>query len=303
MSEYGDVSLSIVSTVKERSNFFNGPHVSFGHASRIESLAATASHSPAPAAAAAAASLRWHSSALRALTWLWCTCAQVELSLKSEPIPRPEKDQILVRVEASPINPSDLGTFLAGMDLGTAVASEDNVGNPVIRGGLTRPAFEAARARDGVAMPVGNEGAGVVSAVGIDSCEEAMDLLGKTVAILGGSMYSQYRVVNWKQAVPMESGTTSMEAASAFVNPLTVLGMVETMKDEGHTAIVHTAAASQLGQMLVRTCADEGIPLVNVVRLPEQISLLASLGAEHIVDSSSDEFHDDLVNAISASVS
>jgi NADPH2:quinone reductase len=150
---------------------------------------------------------------------------------------------------------------------------------------------------------VGNEGAGVVSAVGIDSCEEAMDLLGKTVAILGGSMYSQYRVVNWKQAVPMESGTTSMEAASAFVNPLTVLGMVETMKDEGHTAIVHTAAASQLGQMLVRTCADEGIPLVNVVRRPEQISLLASLGAEHIVDSSSDEFHDDLVNAISASVS
>jgi NADPH2:quinone reductase len=189
------------------------------------------------------------------------------------------------------------------MDLSTAAASVDNVGNPVVRGGIPRRAFEGMRARNGVALRVGNEGAGVVSAVGIDSSEAAMDLLGKTVAILGGSMYSQYRVVNADQALALLPDTTPAEGASAFVNPLTVLGMIETMRDEGHTAIVHTAAASQLGQMLVRACASEGIPLVNIVRRPEQISLLAGLGAEHIVDSSSEEFHDDLVNAISASVS
>jgi NADPH:quinone reductase-like Zn-dependent oxidoreductase len=228
---------------------------------------------------------------------------QVELSLQTDPIPRPGKDQILVRVEASPINPSDLGGLLAGMDMDTAVASEDNVGNPVIRGKIPRRAFEAMRARDGVPLHVGNEGAGVVSAVGIDSGEAAMDLLGKTVAILGGSMYSQYRVVDASQVLPLLPDTTPAEGAAAFVNPLTVLGMIETMRDEGHTAIVHTAAASQLGQMLVRACCAEGIPLVNIVRRPEQISLLAGLGAEHIVDSSSEEFHDDLVSAISASVS
>eukprot|EP01043_Picozoa_sp_COSAG02_P037944 COSAG02_NODE_2887_length_7807_cov_622.088350_6_plen_280_part_00 len=229
--------------------------------------------------------------------------AQVELSLQTEPIPRPGKDQVLVRVEASPINPSDLGSLLAGMDVAAAVASEDNVGNPVIRGGIPRQTFEAMRARDGVPLHVGNEGAGVVSAVGIDSGEEAMDLLGKTVAILGGSMYSQWRVVDASQALPLLPETTPAEGASAFVNPLTVLGMIETMRTEGHTAIVHTAAASQLGQMLVRACANEEIPLVNIVRRPEQISLLASMGAEHIVDSSSEEFHDDLVDAIAASVS
>lgn len=227
----------------------------------------------------------------------------MELSLQTEPIPRPQKDQILVRVEASPINPSDLGGLLAGMDVSTAVASQDNNGNPVIRGGISRQTFESVRTRNGVALPVGNEGAGVVCAVGIDSGKAAMDLLGKTVAILGGSMYSQYRVVHASQAVPLLPGTTAAEGASAFVNPLTVLGMIETMRVEGHTAMVHTAAASQLGQMLVRVCANEGIRLVNIVRRPEQISLLAGLGAEHIVDSSSEEFHDDLVNAISATVS
>lgn len=141
----------------------------------------------------------------------------------------------------------------------------------------------------------------MVSAVGLDSCEEAQKLLGQTVAILGGGMYTQYRCVDYKMALPLLPGTTPAQGASAFVNPLTVLGMIETMKDEGHTAIVHTAAASQLGQMLVRACAAEGIPLVNVVRRPQQISLLAGLGAEYIVDSSSDEFEEDLVNAIAAS--
>ena len=151
-----------------------------------------------------------------------------------------------------------------------------------------------------VPLRVGNEGAGVVTAVGMDSDEDAWELLGKTVGILGGQMYTQYRVVPYKSALELLPDTSPAEGASAFVNPLTVLGMIETMRDEGHTAIVHTAAASQLGQMLVRACANEGIPLVNVVRRPEQVSLLSGLGAEHVVDSSSEEFMDDLVNAISA---
>ena len=151
-----------------------------------------------------------------------------------------------------------------------------------------------------VPLRVGNEGAGVVTAVGMDSDEDAWELLGKTVGILGGQMYTQYRVVPYKSALELLQDTSPAEGASAFVNPLTVLGMIETMRDEGHTAIVHTAAASQLGQMLVRACANEGIPLVNVVRRPEQVSLLSGLGAEHVVDSSSEEFMDDLVNAISA---
>ena len=140
----------------------------------------------------------------------------------------------------------------------------------------------------------------MVTAVGMDSDEDAWELLGKTVGILGGQMYTQYRVVPYKSALELLPDTSPAEGASAFVNPLTVLGMIETMRDEGHTAIVHTAAASQLGQMLVRACANEGIPLVNVVRRPEQVSLLSGLGAEHVVDSSSEEFMDDLVNAISA---
>lgn len=205
---------------------------------------------------------------------------------------------MLQRVEASPINPSDLGGFLAGMDKASAVDGTDERGNPLVRGGIPAAAFaRGMAARVDMALPIGNEGAGVVVAVGHGSGESAHDLMGKTVAILGGAMYSQYRVVKADMALPLLPGTSARDGASAFVNPLTVLGMIETMKDEGHTAIVHTAAASQLGQMLVRACAQEEIPLVNIVRRPEQAQLLRELGAEFIVDSSSDEFTSELVGA------
>jgi NADPH:quinone reductase-like Zn-dependent oxidoreductase len=217
----------------------------------------------------------------------------------------PEKpDHVLIRVEASPINPSDLGGFLAGMNRDTARAAKDANGNPVIRGDVTPAAFASMQARAGVPVPVGNEAAGTVVATG-DS-EAATALLGKKVACLGGAMYAEYRRVSAAQCLELLPGTTPAQGASAFVNPLTVLGMVETMRDEGHTAIVHTAAASQLGQMLVRLCAAEDIPLVNVVRRQEQAELLRGLAAECqarlslVVVSSADGFEEALADACEA---
>ena len=90
------------------------------------------------------------------------------------------------------------------------------------------------------------------------------------------------------------------DGASSFVNPLTALGMLETMRREGHSGLVHTAAASNLGQMLVKLCQKDGVPLVNIVRKPDQEELLRSLGAVHVCNSSSPTFSTDLVEALKA---
>jgi len=145
-------------------------------------------------------------------------------------------------------------------------------------------------------MPVGNEGAGVVVAAG--SSPEAQKLLGKTVAILGGAMYAQYRTVKAQMALPLPAGATPADGASCFVNPLTALAMVATMRMEGHTALVHTAAASNLGQMLNKICLKDGVQLVNVVRSDEQTKILRDIGAKHIVDSSKPTFMEDLISAL-----
>src|SRR5437762_9140215 len=147
-------------------------------------------------------------------------------------------------------------------------------------------------------MPVGNEGAGVVVAAG--ASDEAGALLGKTVAVIGGAMYSQYRSIKVEQCLVLPEGTTAAQGASCFINPLTALGMVETMRREGHTALVHTAAASNLGQMLNKICLADGIPLVNIVRKPEQEELLRSLGAVHVCNSGSPTFASDLLEALKA---
>jgi NADPH:quinone reductase-like Zn-dependent oxidoreductase len=220
---------------------------------------------------------------------------ELELSLVPTPIPEPAADEIIVRVGASPINPSDLGLLLGPADLSTAKVSTVE-GRTVLTAAIPQAYMRAVAARADESMPVGNEGAGVVVKAGAD----AQALLGKMVSLLGGAMYAQYRVVRAADVLVLRDGTTAAEGASSFVNPLTALGMVETMRMEGHTALIHTAAASNLGQMLNRICLAEGVSLVNIVRSAEQAKILRDIGATHIVDSTSASFMDDLINAIEA---
>jgi NADPH:quinone reductase len=221
----------------------------------------------------------------------------LEISLCDVPVADPAPTQVLIRVEAAPINPSDLGLLLAGADVSTATVSGD-AENPVVRAPLDPSTLRALSARAGASMPVGNEGAGTVVAAG--SSEQAQALLGRTVSVAGGGMYTQFRCVEANQCLVLPEGTPARVGASAFVNPLTALGMVATMRNEGHSALVHTAAASNLGQMLVRLCQEEQVALVNIVRKPEQAELLRGLGAAHVCDSTSPSFMSDLIEAIEA---
>ncbi|MCV7029948.1 zinc-binding dehydrogenase [Mycobacterium sherrisii] len=221
----------------------------------------------------------------------------LELSLQEVAVPTPGPTEVLVRVEAAPINPSDLGLLLATADMATATVA-GTPERPVVTARLGDGAIKALKARLGQSLPVGNEGAGTVVAAGTSSAAQA--LLGKTVAIAAGAMYSQYRAVDAAACLVLPDGATARDGASSFVNPLTALGMTETTRREGHSALVHTAAASNLGQMLVKICGQDGIPLVNIVRKPEQEDLLKSLGATHVLNSTSPSFHDDLVEALKA---
>ncbi len=219
----------------------------------------------------------------------------LELSLTELPLPTLDPDDVLVRVEAAPINPSDLGLLLAGADV-TSAAVEGTPDRPVVTAPLVVGALRALAARVGKSLPVGNEGAGTVVAAG--ASPEVQSLLGRTVAVAGGSMYSQYRAVSASSCLPLPPGTSAQEGASSFVNPLTALGMIETMRREGHKGLVHTAAASNLGQMLVKLCLEEDVPLIAIVRKPEQGELLRSIGAVHVCDSSSPSFMTDLIDAL-----
>lgn len=221
----------------------------------------------------------------------------LELSLQEVPVPAPGPNDVLVRVEASPINPSDLGLLIATADMTTATVA-GTPERPVVTARLGEGAVNALKARLDQSLPVGNEGAGTV--VGAGSSPAAQALLGKTVAIAAGAMYAQYRMVDAAACLVLPDGATARDGASSFVNPLTALGMTETMRREGHSALVHTAAASNLGQMLVKICRQDGIPLVNIVRKPAQEQLLRSLGATHVLDSTSPSFNTDLVDALTA---
>jgi len=221
----------------------------------------------------------------------------LELSLHDVPVPSPTGNEVLVRVEASPINPSDLGVLIAGADMSTATTT-GTPERPVVTATLSEAALEGLSARVDKPLPVGNEGAGVVVAAGSSSAAQA--LVGKSVAIAGGGMYAQYRAVDASACLVLPEGTTPKDGASSFVNPLTALGMLETMRREGHSALAHTAAASNLGQMLVKLCIKDGVPLVNIVRKPDQEELLRSLGAVHVCNSASPTFSSDLVAALKA---
>jgi NADPH2:quinone reductase len=221
----------------------------------------------------------------------------LELSLVAVATPEPGPDEVVVRIEAAPINPSDLALLFGTADMSTAKVS-GTPANPVVTATVPERLRRGMIGRLDQSMPVGNEGAGVVVAAG--ASEGAQALLGKTVAALGGAMYSQYRCLKVGQCLPLPSGTTAAEGASCFVNPLTALGMIETMRREGHTALVHTAAASNLGQMLVKLCLHDKVSLVNVVRKEEQENALRSLGAVHVCNSSSPSFKEDLTQALVA---
>ncbi|MDA7786744.1 zinc-binding dehydrogenase [Gammaproteobacteria bacterium] len=218
----------------------------------------------------------------------------IEISIAKVDKPVPGDDEVLIEVQASPINPSDLGLLLSFaadvQNINITGSGDDTVAKMPVH-----PAFmNTLKPRLDESMSVGNEGAGVI----VDAGVNAKDLIGKTVGLAGGAMYSQYRCVPAASCLVMNDGTTSQQAASSFVNPLTALAFVETMKMENHTALVHTAAASNLGQMLVKICKDDGIPLVNIVRKQEQVDILKDLGAEYICNTSDPDFMKTLVNAL-----
>ena len=218
---------------------------------------------------------------------------KLTVHLAEAAVPTPTGHEVLIRVEAAPINPSDLGLLFGPADMAGAEYSDARV---VAQ--MPEPAQRAMKSRLGEALPVGNEGAGTVVAAG--DAPEAQALLGKLVTVVPGGMYAQYRIADARACMELPDGITAEQGASAFVNPLTALGFVETMKRDGATGIVHTAAASNLGQMLVRICLEDNVPLVNVVRSPAQVALLKGIGAEHVVDSSADDFAEKLVEAITA---
>ena len=219
------------------------------------------------------------------------------LWLEEQPVPRPGPEEVVLRVGAAPINPSDLFLLFGPADPASARV-EGTPERPEVTLTLPEGTLPLVQARVGQALAAGNEGAGTVIAAG-DSAQ-AQALLGRTVGVFGGEMFSQYRCVNALQCLPLEEGTTAEQGASCFVNPMTALGMRETLMMEGHSALVHTAAASNLGQMLNRLCQADDIPLVNIVRRQEQVALLRSQSAAHVLDSSSDSFMSDLVSAIEA---
>ena len=220
---------------------------------------------------------------------------ELVVSLERRPMPTPKSHEVLVQILATPINPSDLGLLFGAADMSTARASIRD-GLPQITADIPPAGMRAMGGRIGEALAIGNEGCGTVVAAG-DS-PEAQALLGKTVALIGGEIFAEYRCLPAQMCMVLPDGTDPKDGASCFVNPLTSLAFTEVMKAEGHSAIVHTAAASNLGQMLVKICAKDGIPLVNIVRSDAQVEILKSIGATHIVNSSADDFIDQLVAAI-----
>ena len=214
---------------------------------------------------------------------------ELELSLVEVPVTPPGPDEVVVRIQATPLNPSDQGLLLGPADVTTAKTN-----GLVTTATIPAERMAGMKARLDQPMKVGNEGAGTI----VEAGANAQHMLGKTVAILAGAMYAQYRTVKASDAVELPEGITAAQGASIFVNPLTVMGFITTMKHERHTAIVHTAAASNLGQMLTKACSKDGIGLVNIVRSGEQATILRDLGAKHVVDSTASSFAAELTDAI-----
>ncbi len=215
------------------------------------------------------------------------------LSIEEVEIGAPADDEVIVRVEAAPINPSDLGLMVGPADIST-LRSSGTAERPVLSFDIHKAALASVAARAGQSLPVGIEGAGTVVAAGAN----AKAFEGKRVGTFSGGMYADYRKLKAKDLLQIPEGASAADGASMFVNPLTALGFVETAKNEGHSAIIHTAAASNLGQMLQKICLKDGIPLINIVRSPEQAAILRKIGATHVLNSRDEDFRDRLVDAI-----
>lgn len=225
---------------------------------------------------------------------------QLELSLVEQAALRPEQpDEVVLRLEAAPINPSDLGLLLAGTDPAQARFG-GNAERPVVTLPVAPAAMAALAGRVDKPLPTGNEGAGTVVAAG----SAAQALLGRRVAVLAGGggipggTYASHCRVKLAQCLALPEGASAADGASCFINPLTALGMVETLRLGGFDSMLHTVGASNLGRMLARICQKDGIPLINLVRRPEQAALLQAEGAEPVIDTSAPNFAARLTDAL-----
>jgi NADPH:quinone reductase-like Zn-dependent oxidoreductase len=216
----------------------------------------------------------------------------IRLTVDDIDLGTPGPDEVIVRVDATPVNPTDIALMLSGADLTKATASASLIVAPV-----SPIVLQIFAGRVDQPLTIGSEGSGTVVAAGDSPAAQA--LVGKLVAMSGGT-FATYRKLPASAVRELPPGATAEDGASSFVNPMTALSFVETMRAEGHKAIVHTAAASNLGQMLVKICKADGVPLVNIVRKQAHVEQLRALGAEHVLDSSSPTFATDLVNAIAA---
>lgn len=221
------------------------------------------------------------------------SAGELTLSLEPVEISPPGPDEVIVRVEAAPINPSDLGLLLGPADMSTLRAG-GTADRPTLTASIPEARMPAMRPRLDQSLAVGNEGAGTVIQTGTN----VQHLIGRKVGMIGGAMYAQYRKIHAQSCIPLPEGASAADGASMFVNPLTSLAMVETLRSEGHKALVHTAAASNLGQMLNRICIADGVPLVNIVRSDAQAQILREIGAKYIIDSSTPDFREKLTDAI-----
>ncbi|MGV2168842.1 zinc-binding dehydrogenase [Agrobacterium tumefaciens] len=215
------------------------------------------------------------------------------LALVNVTVPEPAADEIVIRVEGAPINPSDLTLLLGPADLST-LRQSGTPESPILTFDIPADQLASAKARIGQTLRPGNEGAGTVVVAGAG----AQAWLGRRVATLGGAMYADHRVVRANDAIALPEGASAAEGAAISINPLTALGFIETARNGGHKAIIHTAAASSLGQILQRICLADGIPLINIVRSAEQAALLREIGATYVLNSRDAQFFDDLVDAV-----
>ena len=222
---------------------------------------------------------------------------QLRMELVEKPMPTPAADQVIIKIEATPINPSDHGVMFGWTDM-SGCSSSGSGKDMVLCAPVSKYGMGIMKARIDQSLPVGNEGAGTVVAAGENKAAQA--LMGKTVAALSGQMYAQYVCLPAASCLPLMPGNSAKDGASSFVNPLTALSFLETMRMEDHSAIVHTAAASNLGQMLNKICQADGVDLVNIVRRQEQVDILKNLGAKYIVNSSDESYMADLTDTIHA---
>lgn len=216
---------------------------------------------------------------------------QLELSVADVETPTPGPDDVIVRIEAAPINPSDMGPLFGPASIDEARVQDAKLVAPVPK---NRMGMVASRVDQ--KLPVGNECAGTVISTGDNDAAKALD--GKLVSIMPGASFAQYACVPAATCLVHNDKTTPQRAASSFVNPLTALCFLETMRMENHTGLLHTAAASNLGQMLVRLCAAEDVPLVNIVRSEDQAATLRTLGAKYICNSGEADFLDKLTETL-----